>query len=83
MDFAKGSNFLLSGLRSFVLIILIFQTDICQLLFTLKLFGYLDYNLNGFFIFIEKEGLNSKVNYIAHTLNLVLSSRPKGEALLD
>jgi len=83
MDFAKGSYFSPFDLRSFVLIVLMFRTDICQLLFSLELFGCLDCNLNGFFIFVEKEGLNSKVNYMAHTSNLVLSSRLGGEVLLD
>jgi len=48
--------------------------NICQLLFALKLFSCLDYNLNGFFIFIEKKGLNSEVNNMAYILNSVLSS---------
>lgn len=74
MDFTKGSNFSPFSLCSFVLIILIFWMNICQLLFALKLFSCLDYNLNGFFIFMEKKGLNSEVDYMAHTSNLVLSS---------
>jgi hypothetical protein len=49
----------------------------------LKLFSYLNCNFNSFFIFIKKKGLNSKVDYMAYILNLVLSSWPGQEALLN
>jgi len=53
MYLSKRSNLLPFGLRSLILIVLMFRTNIKALLLALEFLCCPNRNLNGFFVFVE------------------------------
>jgi len=80
---AQGSNLSPLLLDSFVLVVLFFRVNVQVLLLPLEDLCCPVRDINGFIVFVKKEGLYCEVNDVANAANSVLHGVPRREVLLQ